>query len=120
MELYERRRRVFALRLRSGCEGVYVAPRFADVTGDGHRDVLLPQFYAANHMCGTYRVIATVRGRTRQIFQRSLCETYVRPWRGGLRLDQSVWYGDRAQHLVLRWNGRRFVTRARRPPPSRR
>jgi hypothetical protein len=91
--------------------------RLADVTGDGHADVLVEQYPGTNHGCGPHKVIATfASGETWRIFEASLCETDLRGVRGLLALDLP-WYGphdsvccwSKVRRLRLHWNGKRYV-----------
>lgn len=96
----------------------YTGVALADVTSDGHPDVLLEQYPHTNHGCGPHVVIATLRNRgTWRLFQSWLCETTLRGERGLLALDlprygpgDGVCCWSKELALRLRWNGRRYVT----------
>jgi hypothetical protein len=91
---------------------------FADVTGDGHPDLLFEQDPITNHGCGPHQVFATsARGLTTRVFSSYLCETILRGEDGLLALDmpyhlrnEPVCCPSFYEHLRLRWNGRRYVT----------
>jgi hypothetical protein len=100
---------------------------FADVTSDGHPDVLLAQYPHTNHDCGPHRVFATLaQGRTWRIFSSWLCETPLRGSRGLLALDlpyyqpgDSVCCWSKVERVRLRWNERRYVKASDRIVRSR-
>ena len=113
------------LRLAPGAPNMRVA--VADVTSDGHPDVLVEQYPHTNHDCGPHQVVATLgHGRSWRIFRADLCETPLRGSRGLLALDRpyytdgdSVCCPRKVEKVRLRWNGRRFVTASDRIVPAR-
>jgi hypothetical protein len=98
----------------------------ADVTGDGHPDVLVEQYPHTNHGCGPHEVVATMPDRTSwRIFHTSLCETTLRGVRGLLALDlpdyrngDSVCCPSRIDKVRFRWTGSRYVVATDRVVPS--
>jgi hypothetical protein len=103
------------LRLSPGSPNMRVA--FADVTSDGHPDVLVEQYPHTNHDCGPHEVVATFprRGSWR-IFRTDLCETPLDGSHGLLALDlpyyvdgDSMCCWSKVEKVRLRWNGQRFV-----------
>jgi hypothetical protein len=114
------------LRLAPGAPNMRVA--LADVTSDGHPDVLVEQYPHTNHGCGPHQVIATLSDRRSwRIFRADLCETTLRGSRGLLALDRpyhiagdSVCCPSKIEKVRLRWNGRRFVTASDRIVRARR
>jgi hypothetical protein len=104
------------LTLAPGAPNLRVA--LADVTSDGHPDVLVEQYPHTNHGCGPHRVVATLlHGTTWRIFRAWLCETTLRGAGGLLALDlpyyarrDSVCCWSKVEKLRLRWAGNRYVT----------
>jgi hypothetical protein len=87
--------------------------RLADVTRDGHLDVLIHDDQG-NHGCGPTRVVATARGRPRTVFTADWCETSWHVRRGQLHVDeprggQSMCCPSHRLLSTYRWNGRRLV-----------
>ena len=87
--------------------------RLADVTRDGHLDVLVHDV-VGNHWCGPTRVVATIRGRPRTVFVADWCETSWDVRRGLLHVDeprggQSVCCPSHRLLSTYRWNGRRLA-----------
>lgn len=106
--VYERRYRPFA----------YIGMEFGDVTHDGVADVL-HQDEQGSGGCGPHYLVATVRGREREIFRRESCETQYRIVRGVLIVNLPVGPCPRPQaaHCSggrrverMRWSGRRLAT----------
>jgi hypothetical protein len=98
--------------------------RLADVTGDGHLDVLVHD-QQGNHGCGPTKVVATVRGRPRTVFAADWCETSWHVRRGVLHVDEprggtSVCCPSHRLLSTYRWNGRRLVVAERRLVSARR
>jgi hypothetical protein len=99
----------------------------ADVTSDGHPDVLVEQYPHTNHGCGPHEVVATLaHERSWRIFHADLCETTLRGSRGLLALDlpyyvdgDSVCCWSKVEKVRLRWNGQRFVKAYDRIEPTR-
>jgi hypothetical protein len=114
------------LRLAPGAPNMRIAR--ADVTSDGHPDVLFEQYPHTNHACGPHQVFATLsHGRSWRIFRADLCETPLRGSRGQLALDRpyytdgdSVCCPSKFEKVRLRWDGHRFVTVSDRIVPARR
>jgi hypothetical protein len=104
------------LRLSPGAPNIRVA--LADVTSDGHPEVLFEQYPHTNHACGPHQVVATLNhGRSWRIFRADLCETPLRGSHGLLALDRpyytdgdSVCCPSKIEKVRLRWDGHRFVT----------
>jgi hypothetical protein len=113
------------LRLAPGAPNMRVA--LADVTSDGHPDVLVEQYPHTNHGCGPHEVVATLaHERSWRIFHADLCETTLRGSRGLLALDlpyyvdgDSVCCWSKVEKVRLRWNGQRFVKAYDRIEPTR-
>lgn len=87
----------------------------ADLTGDGHPEVLVED-YRGNHGCGPRRIVATIRFRPRAIFDGDWCETDWWVRRGALRIREAQYApGDSLccasfeRYATYRWNGRRLV-----------
>lgn len=89
-----------------------------DLTGDDHADVLVVSEEGSGG-CGPHVAIATVRGRTSEIFRRYACESHFAIRSGYLEVDEPVGpcphrsggahcFGGRRTTL-LRWTGTRFV-----------
>ena len=68
----------------------YLRARVADVTGDGHRDVLVDRVTGGSAGCGTRSVFASIHGRIKQVFRRSFCEGGIVAGSGGLELQLPV------------------------------
>jgi hypothetical protein len=89
----------------------------ADVTGDGHPDVLVHQCPHTNHDYGPHEVIATLaHGTTWRIFDANLAETDLHASKGLLALDLPYYLAhdsnccpSKLEQLRLRWNGKRYV-----------
>jgi hypothetical protein len=104
------------LKLAPGAPNMRVG--LADVTSDGHPDVLVEQYPHTNHGCGPHQVVATLtKGTTWRIFRASLCETTLHGIRGLLALDlpyyvngDSVCCWSKVGKLRLHWNGHRYIT----------
>jgi hypothetical protein len=102
-------------KLAPGAPNMRVA--LADVTSDGHPDVLVEQYPHTNHGCGPHEVVATLAdGRSWRIFRTELCETTLRGNSGLLALDlpyyvdgDSVCCWSKVEKVRLRWNAHRFV-----------
>jgi hypothetical protein len=103
------------LKLAPGAPNMRVG--LADVTSDGHPDVLVEQYPHTNHGCGPHQVVATLtKGITWRIFRASLCETTLHGIRGLLALDlpyyvngDSVCCWSKVGKLRLHWNGHRYI-----------
>jgi hypothetical protein len=103
------------LKVAPGAPNLRVA--LADVTSDGHPDVLVEQYPHTNHGCGPHQVVSTMRdGSTWPAFRRWMCEIDLRGRKGLLALDlpyylrgDSVCCWSKVEKVRLRWNGRRFV-----------
>lgn len=102
------------LTLAPGAPGLRVA--VADVTSDGHPDVLVEQYPHTNHGCGPHQAVARLARGTWQLFRASLCETTLRGVEGLLALDlplyepgDSVCCPSKVEKRRLRWNGHRYV-----------
>jgi hypothetical protein len=112
------------LRVAPGAPFLRVA--IADVTSDGHPDVLVEQYPQTNHDCGPHQAVATVAdGTTWRVFSASLCETPLRGSHGRLALDlpyyrrgDSVCCWSDVEKLRLRWNGKRYSTVSDRIVPT--
>jgi hypothetical protein len=96
----------------------FVSVSTGDLTEDGHEDVLVAS-EEGSAGCGPHVAIATVRGRTREIFRRYACESYFAVRRGGLEVDEPVGpcpdgsggvhcFGGR-RTILMRWTGTRLV-----------
>lgn len=117
---------VHLLKVSPGAPLLRIA--IADVTSDGHPDVLVEQYPHTNHGCGPHQVLATMRnGSTWRTFQLWMCETYLRGAKGLLALDlpyylrgDSVCCWSKVEKLRLRWNGRIYVTASDRIVRTRR
>jgi hypothetical protein len=104
------------LKLAPGAPNMRVG--LADVTSDGHPDLLVEQYPHTNHRCGPRQVVATLpHGTTWRIFRAWLCETTLHGSSGLLALDlpyyesgDSVCCSSKVEKLRQRWNGRRYVT----------
>jgi hypothetical protein len=99
-----------------GAPGLQV--RFADVTGDGHPDVLYEQWPGTNHGCGPHQIVATLGGgQVWRVFNASpMCETSMYGVRGLLGVDLPLWgphdsmcCWSRVQKVRMRWTGRRYA-----------
>jgi hypothetical protein len=95
----------------------FTSVALADVTGDGHRDVLIQQQW--NQGCGPHEVVATfANGEVWRIFSAGpLCNADFEAAHGPLRVDmpyftdhEPVCCPNKHEDLRLRWNGRRYVT----------
>jgi hypothetical protein len=114
------------LRLAPGAPNMRVA--LADVTSDGHPDVLVEQYPHTNHGCGPHEVVSTLRhGHAWRIFRADLCETTLRGSNGLLALDRPYYTdGDsmccpsKIEKVRLRWEVHRFMTVSDRIVPARR
>ena len=104
-----------------GAPGLQV--RLADVTGDGHPDVLYEQWPGTNHGCGPHQVAATLGGgQVWRVFNAApMCETNMYGVRGLLALDVPLWgtrdsvcCWSRVQKVRLRWTGRRWLVASAR------
>jgi hypothetical protein len=94
-----------------------------DLTGDGHADVLI-QSEEGSAGCGPHVAVASVRGRTREIFRRYACESYFLIRAGRLEVNEPVGpcpephaalhcFGGR-RSIVMRWTGIRLVRESTR------
>lgn len=116
--------------------------RLADVTGDGHRDLLVTiECSDCNHAVSTTAVYADVGGSMRRIYGkgfldgskgrgigvpgRAIFETAWGAWKGMIWFDEP-WYGRRSSlccpeyrvQTFLRWDGTRWRTVRRRKAPE--
>ncbi len=104
------------MRLTPGAPNMRVA--LADVTNDGHPDVLVEQYPHTNLGCGPHQVVSTqAKGASWRIFRAWLCETTLQASDGLLALDlpyyepgDSVCCWSKVEKLRLRWDGRRYLT----------
>jgi hypothetical protein len=101
----------------------FVGLSTGDLTGDEHDDVLVSS-EEGSAVCGPHVAIATVRGRTREIFRRYACESHFAIRKSGLQVDEPVGpcphrsggahcFGGRRTAL-MRWTGTRFVRHSSR------
>jgi hypothetical protein len=108
-----------AFRYRATRWEPYIGAEVADVTGDGHRDVLVGRVTGGTGNCGTRSVFASVRGQVQQVFRRAFCEGSMDSVRGRLVLRLPVGpcpdargsahcFGGMAT-TTLRFDGERFV-----------
>ena len=87
--------------------------RFADLTHDGHPDLLVSDVQG-NHGSGPYRIVATHTGRPRTILAGYWTESSWEVSRGVLTINeprggQSVCCPEFRAFLTYRWNSRRLV-----------
>lgn len=99
-----------------------IGVQLADVTGDGHLDVLVRQDTGGTALCGDYDLLATAAGRVRAIFSADECydDTAIALRPGELVIDRGFQYAPGGEHIhpvfrtwrrtVKRWDGRRFRT----------
>lgn len=97
----------------------------ADITGDGHLDVLAYQDTGGTGGCGQYDLLATAAGAVRNVFHASECEddTVIALRPNALVIDRGLAYAPGGQHIhpvfktfrrtLKRWNGQRLVTARR-------
>jgi hypothetical protein len=113
-----------------GREVIGIRFQLADVTGDGHDDVLVTEDHdgSAGHL--VYRLIATIGGRPRELYRRSLTldDGVVRLEHGALTIYEGVDRRPQGIHCCWRawrrtartWNGHALVTsstsRSKRDP----
>jgi hypothetical protein len=101
---------------RSGDDGVGVfaiGVHVGDLTGDGHPDLLTREEGTGTGGCSFFRVLATERGRLRQIRLEETCETEMDITQEGLLRIKEATYGKRCEHIHgcgtrirrLRWTG---------------
>lgn len=109
--------------------------RAGDVNGDRHADLLLFEDMGGSAGCGVYRLLATTRGRVRQLLARRGCtdDTRVRISRGSIVMYDGVVKDPSTLTQIhccwttwlqttLRWHGSTLVSTARerlRPLPRR-
>ena len=95
-----------------------------DVNGDGHADVLIEDQMDGSSGCADWHLLATVRGRLRELLHGSPCEGGMALEHGGLEVDRAIGpcpYAQGSAHCFggeettfRRWSGTRLVEKRTR------
>jgi hypothetical protein len=118
-------RRIYSLdayRYGAKVDVLSITTQLADVTGDGHLDVLAYQYSDGSGACGTYDVLATVHGRVHNLYDSMRCldDAVIGLRDHALVIDRGL---ARAPHsrpahptfstwrrTIKRWNGAKLAT----------
>jgi hypothetical protein len=102
-----------------------ITAHVADITGDGHLDVLAYQDTGGTGLCGEYDLLATADGAVHNVFHASECldDTVLALRPDALVIDRGLAYAPGGHHIhpvfktfrrtLKRWNGQRLVTARR-------
>lgn len=93
-----------------------IRAELGDVTADGHDDVLSFEDTGGSGACGIWRVLATVDGAMRELYDEQTCDTNVAISEGTLVVTEAVFRADDAhccpsatRTTTLEWDGAKFL-----------